>query len=127
MASVNPSSSTHHVSITDSVSESTILLEDTNKKGCITKILQFIMSDMGYLSVLMIASFVIPFEGENILGSPSPFFSILFRCMLAILVFSLTYLLRLDVFKPFITFALMTGTIIFIPKQVISLVQFLRS
>lgn len=82
------------------------------------KMLKFMMTSEAYLLALMISCFVMPFENMSILDSPNPMFSIMFRCILPIIIFSMTHWLNLGRFEPFFTFPLAIGIIFFLPKQI---------
>lgn len=99
----------------------------TKPTGIMALLFGFLMTDAGYLTMLIIASFIIPFTSNGILTSEYAFFEILNRCIISFLIFQLIYFLHYEPLRPFVTFALFIGILVFLPKQIVEFIRFVKN
>lgn len=91
------------------------------------QIWNFFSTDRGFFTIILIAVFIIPNAGSNFFDPTSPLNLILNKCVLAMCLHWLIELFGVKDFRPYIAFALVMGSIVFLPSRIFELKHFVHN
>jgi hypothetical protein len=112
--------------VTVRVTENSALLRNPDTCTYFSKFKSIIHSDAWFFSILIVSCFIIPFDGTMVLEAKDAFFVIILRSVSSIMILSIIKILSLDPFQPYLSIIFLISCLVFLPKQIIQYIEFLK-